>query len=143
MPVARFVRLHRNLKFRYGTFGVSSRNRRLAPDWRCPLWPKRHVQELPRKISYPSCRSVFATTLQKITRLYFGFGCWQRGTSAQQTNAKDDHLVQRYCAWTCGAAATQAHQFSRGNCRRTHFFFIRGLRSARPLSPTDATLTAT
>ena len=51
--------------------------------------------ELARKISYPSCRSVFATRLQKITRFYFAFGCWSRGTSAQRTNAKVGHLFQR------------------------------------------------
>src|SRR6516162_1956206 len=33
--------------------------------------------------------------LQKITRFYFAFGCWSRGTSAQRTNAKDGHLLQR------------------------------------------------
>src|SRR5215510_4959015 len=33
--------------------------------------------------------------LQKITRFYFAFGCWSRGTSAQRTNAKDGHFLQR------------------------------------------------
>src|SRR6266446_3191600 len=53
------------------------------------------TQELARKISCPSCRGVFATTVQKITRFYFAFGCWPRGTSAQRTNAKDGHLPAR------------------------------------------------
>src|SRR5206468_12026539 len=34
-------------------------------------------------------------TVQKITRFYFAFGCWPRGTSAQRTNAKDGNLFQR------------------------------------------------